>query len=445
MLYYFFSLLTAAIILLMNNRQSETNRWAAFFLASASIGGLSNWLSETSPDGWLKAVTFLNHTLTPYGVLIFSIVYSGQFPSSKVRWYLKAVCFIPVVSMLLWTSFSPVLTINFTILLLWTAPYYLFSCYLLLKSLWNEEDRSRKRNRFIATVIIVPTLLAVLVLINVANVFSPEFHFFRYVSVFIIYSLTVALLCTFVYGVLGVKLRFERDPLESAMKAVTSGTTLLNHTIKNEIGKIAISSENLKANLAEADDESRQQLQIISNSSEHMLAMVTRIHSQMKDIILHEKPCRLDEVIEECLGQHRQMLEQQQVVVLQNYTCRPTVLCDAVHVREVIGNLLMNALEAMSGGGTIQLSLDMNKQGLTLSLQDSGKGMSPSQLAHVFEPFYSTKNQSQNFGLGLSYVYNVMQKSGGSVAMLSKENEGTLVKLHFSRKKIIQMNKEGQQ
>src|SRR5690554_7433769 len=47
-------------------------------------------------------------------------------------------------------------------------------------------------------------------------------------------------------GVLGVKLRFERDPLESTMKAVSSGTTLINHTIKNEIGKIAISTENLK-------------------------------------------------------------------------------------------------------------------------------------------------------------------------------------------------------
>ncbi len=234
MLYYFLSLLTAAIILLMNNPRSETNRWAAFFLASASIGGLSDWLTENSLDSLLKAVTFLNHTLTPYGVLIFSVVYSERFPSAKVRWYLKGLFFIPVVSMFAWTSISPVFDINFSVLLIWTAPYYLFSCYLLLKSLWNEENRSKKRNRFIATVIIVPTLLAVLLLINVAHVFSPDFHFFRYVSVFIIYSLTVALLCTFVYGVLGVKLRFERDPLESAMKAVSSGTTLLNHTIKNE-------------------------------------------------------------------------------------------------------------------------------------------------------------------------------------------------------------------
>lgn len=52
-------------------------------------------------------------------------------------------------------------------------------------------------------------------------------RFFRYISVFIIYSLALGLLCSFLYGVLGVKLRFERDPLESTMKAVSSGAALL--------------------------------------------------------------------------------------------------------------------------------------------------------------------------------------------------------------------------
>ncbi|BBH20654.1 hypothetical protein Back11_19990 [Paenibacillus baekrokdamisoli] len=445
MLYYFFALLTAALILLINNHRSETNRWAVFFLGSASIGGLSDWLTGASLDGWLKAVQFMNHTLTPYGVLIFSIVYSERLPSAKVRLYLKIVFLIPVVTMLVLTPFSPSLVIDYRLLLIWTAPYYLASCLLLVVSLWNEENRRKKRNRFIATIIIVPTLLAVLVLINVANVVSPEFHFFRYVSLFIIYSLTLAVLCTFVYGVLGVKLRFERDPLESAMKAVSSGTTILNHTIKNEIGKIAISSENLRANISEADDESRQQLQIIANASEHMMAMVTRIHGQMKDIILREMPYRLDVLVEECLAQHRNVLEDHNVVIQAEYGCQPIVVCDAVHLKEVIGNLLMNALEAMPGGGIVHIHVNAQRQGVHLSIRDHGKGIPAEELAHVFEPFYSTKNQSRNFGLGLSYVYNVMQKSGGSVEMSSIRGEGTLVILYFARKKIIRLNKGEQQ
>ncbi|MFL1672785.1 hypothetical protein [Paenibacillus dendritiformis] len=83
MLYYFLSLLTAAIILLGNHPRSETNRWAAVFLISASIGGLADILAENGLPGWSGALQFLNQTLTPYGVLVFSMVYAERFPAGQ--------------------------------------------------------------------------------------------------------------------------------------------------------------------------------------------------------------------------------------------------------------------------------------------------------------------------------------------------------------------------
>jgi len=145
-------------------------------------------------------------------------------------------------------------------------PYYLISCYLLAASFWKEKDLRLKRSRFITTIIIVPTLIAVLFFIYAAKVVSPDFEFFNYISVFIIYSLAVALLCTLIYGVLGVKLRFEHDPLEGTIRAVSLGAEMLNHTIKNEIGKIAISTENLKGMFPESNQQSTQQMQIIMNA-----------------------------------------------------------------------------------------------------------------------------------------------------------------------------------
>jgi hypothetical protein len=168
----------------------------------------------------------------------------------------------------------------------------------------------------------VPTWLAVLVLINVANVLSPDFEYFRYVSLFIVYSLFVAVLCTFLYGVLGVKLRFELDPLDRTMQAVSLGTALLNHTSKNEIGKIAISSENLKQTIAGNDEKSLQHLQIIGSASDHVMAMVTRIHSQMKDIVLREEPCRLDLLLQDCLSQHEMLLRKHGVGVNADISLR---------------------------------------------------------------------------------------------------------------------------
>ena len=128
------------------------------------------------------------------------------------------------------------------------------------------------------------------------NLISPGYDSFRYVFLFILYSLGVAVICTFVYGVLGVRLKFERDPLDRTMQAVSSGTSMLNHTIKNEIGKIAMSTENVKRS-PQDNGVAIEQLEVIANSSEHLLAMVGRMR-QMKAFKLVEQPVRVDQLAE---------------------------------------------------------------------------------------------------------------------------------------------------
>ncbi|CAM3255776.1 HAMP domain-containing sensor histidine kinase [Paenibacillus lupini] len=439
MIYYFFALLTAAVILLANNPRSEMNRWAAFFLSSAAIGGLTDVLLDQGYKELANIEQLLNHMLTPYGILIFSLVYSELVKSSRARLYLKLVLLLLPIWMMLTTPLQPELTVNFRFLLGWAAPYYITSCLLLMISLWKETNRRKRRNRFIATIIIVPTILAALLFINVAAVLTPDIDAFRYVSLFIIYSLSVALICTFIYGVLGVKLRFEKDPLEGTMKAVSSGAVQLNHSIKNEIGKIAISSDNLKRELSAQlpDTGTLSHIEIIEAASEHMLGMVNRIHSQMKDIFLVEKSVRLDQLVDNCLRLNQGLLDRKGIQIQTIYNGEPVVKCDPVHLSEAISNVLTNSVEAMHEGGKLTIELVQVKKIVQLSIQDNGKGIPAQQLERVFEPFFSTKNRSDNFGLGLSYVYNVMRKSGGSVEVISKVNEGTTVVFHFAGNRRI--------
>jgi Signal transduction histidine kinase len=436
MIYYFFALLTAAVILLMNNPRSEMNRWAALFLSAAAIGGLTDVLIRYGYDEWANIEQLLNHTLTPYGILVFSLVYSELVTSSRIRLYLKLALLLCPVWTMLTTPLWPEIMINFRFLLGWAAPYYIAACLLLIISVWKETNRRKRRNRLIATIIIVPTILAALLFINVAAVAAPDMDAFRYVSLFIIYSLLVALICTFIYGVLGVKLRFEKDPLEGTMKAVSSGAVQLNHSIKNEIGKIAISSDNLKRELTSRSPDSLSHLEIISAASEHMLGMVNRIHSQTRDIILVEKPFRLDQLVQGCVHLHQGLLDRKRIQVQADYSCEPVLLGDPVHLSEAIGNVLTNAAEAMDEGGELSIRLERIKKSVKLTIRDNGKGMSADQLERVFEPFFSTKNRSSNFGLGLSYVYNVIRKSGGSIDVMSRVNEGTAVIFHFAAKNV---------
>ncbi|GGG71029.1 sensor histidine kinase [Paenibacillus radicis (ex Gao et al. 2016)] len=436
MLFYFFALLAAAAVVAVANPRSEANRWAAAFLVFASIGGLADTLYEAGYEAAAHAVQLLNHTITPYGVLIFSIVYSDSMLSKKVRLYAKLLLLLPPAATIIAVLSHQVFEIPFGLLLLWTAPYYLTACFLLLRALWREQDRRKRKSRLILTVIIVPTVIAVLVFINAANAFIPDFQFFRYISFFILFSLTVALLGSFAIGVLGVKLRFERDPLEGAMKAASSGTTLLNHSIKNEIGKIALSSENLKYSLTDNDAASKEHLQIIANASEHLLHMAERMHSQTKELVLAKHRYRLDELADHCLLQHKPVFEQGGIAVTVEYAARPTLIGDPLHVSEALGNVLMNAVEAMPDGGLLTIRLAAEKKVFKLTVQDTGEGIPADVIPQVFQPFYSTKNRGGNFGLGLSYVYNVMRKSGGAAELNSVPGAGTSVVLLFPAKPL---------
>ncbi|WP_204601562.1 ATP-binding protein [Cohnella boryungensis] len=433
MLYYFAALLTAALILFLSQPRSPVNRWAAIFLVFSSIGGLVDELRASGHSGWANAVEFMNLTITPYAVVVFCMVYSGLPVKRRLLAALKGILLLPIVATAAFTPFSPELELHYGWLLAWALPYYSGSCVLLIVSLLRERSPGKRKNRLITTAIFVPTLLSVLIFIYIAKAWYPEFEFFEYVSYFLIYSFVVGVLSVFVYGVLGFRLRIERDPLDDTMKAVTQGTRLLNHTLKNELGKIAVSADNLRRALPREDELSGQSLRIISDSADHMLEMVDRIHSRTKDIVLNMQVCRLDLIVDECVRRHRELLERGAIQVRTEYRIRPTLLCDPVHLAEAIGNLLTNAAEAMRDGGEIRVTLAAGKKGANaiLSVMDTGTGIPKEALPRIYDPFFSTKGSSRNFGLGLSYVYQVMRKSGGTISVKSRVGEGTSVELHF--------------
>lgn len=438
MIYYFLALFLAAVIVMFNNPRNTMNHWIAFFLFFSSVGGLTDMLNERGYTTAASILQFLNLTCTPYCVLIFSIVYGGvSFKGSRIGRDSKLILFLPVLATAAVSYVSTNSKLVHILLLFWTAPYFLISCYLLIRSFWRERDARLRRNRFITSIIMVPTLLAVLLFIYFTKVFSPQFDFFNYISVFIIYSLAVAFFCTFIYGVLGVRVRIEHDPLESTMKAVSSGTTMLNHTIKNEIAKISISTENLRSVFPEDHEQSQQHMQIITNASNHMLAMVTRMHSQMKTITLKEEPVSLHVLIDQCIKQHEALLSSQNIIVRTAYMIHPIVVCDKIHISEAIGNVLMNACEAMPEGGIIDVQLLSHRKGIELSILDRGTGLPAEKRGQEFEPFYSSGKTGRNFGLGLSYVYNVMQKSGGSVELKPRDGGGARASLFWPKKKLV--------
>ncbi|HZG85020.1 ATP-binding protein [Paenibacillus sp.] len=103
---------------------------------------------------------------------------------------------------------------------------------------------------------------------------------------------------------------------------------------------------------------------------------------------------------------------------------RCMIWCDAVMLKQALGNLIQNAIEAMEGGGRLQLALERNPdRTVSLIVRDEGCGMSPERLARLGEPYFSSKEKGAGFGLMFSY--RIIERHGGSVQVTSRIHAGT--------------------
>jgi two-component system NtrC family sensor kinase len=110
-------------------------------------------------------------------------------------------------------------------------------------------------------------------------------------------------------------------------------------------------------------------------------------------------------------------------------------LCDENQIHQALVALFVNAVEAMPEGGTLRVDVTERPTDDTIlfKVQDTGIGIPEEDVVHVFEPFFSTKRNAQGVGLGLSVVYGIVERHGGTISVQSAVGKGTTFTLSFPR------------
>jgi len=111
----------------------------------------------------------------------------------------------------------------------------------------------------------------------------------------------------------------------------------------------------------------------------------------------------------------------------------PEIEADEAKIKQAMMSIIDNALDAMEGkrGGILTFATGREKNGVFLSITDTGTGIPEKRISKVLEPFYSTKNNGS--GLGLSVAKSIMEQHSGELEIKSQVGKGTTVKLKFPR------------
>lgn len=127
--------------------------------------------------------------------------------------------------------------------------------------------------------------------------------------------------------------------------------------------------------------------------------------------------------------EHALMLARQQVlshpikIELNRATNLPEVEHDSDQIHQVVLNLLLNAVQSIDGAGTVTVKIGSHEDCATVTVTDTGRGMSEQQISQIFRPFYTTR--SNGTGLGLSLVRRIVEEHLGHIEVTSKLGKGS--------------------
>ncbi|MBK7588180.1 MAG: GHKL domain-containing protein [Bacteroidetes bacterium] len=210
----------------------------------------------------------------------------------------------------------------------------------------------------------------------------------------------------------------------------------MTHEFKTPLATIKISSEVLKnPNIINNPDRLLNYATIINNETIHLTHQVERVLQMAKsgkDVIsLNKEMVELEPLLQDIIDKtYKPLLRSRGGDIKVNMLTNPiTFEVDKLHIKNVIGNILDNAIKYCKNKPSILITCKEEKDMISISIKDNGIGISKMNLPHVFDKFYriptGNLHDVKGFGLGLNYVKLICKQHGGDIKVYSELEKGS--------------------
>ena len=188
-------------------------------------------------------------------------------------------------------------------------------------------------------------------------------------------------------------------------------------------------------------DEVRADLNTVASQTERVRRIVKSLLDFSRQSALAPEPLDVNRLIMDCVN----LMENQALIkgITLSFTGDddlPSFTLDHNQCQSVLINMIINALDATSMGGTIDIQTRKafvnHESGVEISISDTGSGIAPEHMTKLFDPFFTTKEIGKGTGLGLAVSAGIIQRHGGTIKVQSKPKEGTTFTIWLPHKPV---------
>ncbi len=234
------------------------------------------------------------------------------------------------------------------------------------------------------------------------------------------------------FNAMAARLREMRELERAAVVGrLASG---IAHEIRNPLNFINLTIDHIRTRYAPAAADERATFERLTASVKDEIArlntLVTNVLRVGRPAALALRPVNLGVLVNVVLDVVRSKADAQGVTLIcDDQTQGRTIEADADALKSCFSNLVINAIEAMPDGGTLHIAITDTPTGQIVRVRDTGVGITPDDLAHIFDPYFSTKDTG--IGLGLAVTRQIVADHGGTIDVESTPGQGATFILTF--------------
>ncbi|MHC6230205.1 sensor histidine kinase [Arthrobacter sp. MMS24-T111] len=204
----------------------------------------------------------------------------------------------------------------------------------------------------------------------------------------------------------------------------------MSHEFKNPLNSIIGNVDLVLDDIADLPPHAAKRLLVVQRNAERMIDLVADLTASASTTMnVHPKRTDLASLVETSLGSAQASAQRSHVEIAADVPSPLWAYADPLRIGQVLDNLVSNAIKYSPDGGTVSISAEADAQWVSLSVKDTGMGMSADDAARVFNRFFRAEAARQaaipGAGLGLSITRMIVERHGGTITCQSGEGQGS--------------------